>query len=73
MAAKQPTAPTIEPMLSMDDLASMLRVSRRKVERMRAAGTFPRPSLTLASRCVGRPNGNSRAWIDGQAEQGKGA
>jgi predicted DNA-binding transcriptional regulator AlpA len=38
-------APGLEPLLSIVDLAAILRCSRRVVERMRSAGKVPRPDL----------------------------
>jgi len=32
---------------SVEDVAAALKVSRRKLERLRAAGRFPKPDVTL--------------------------
>ncbi|WP_165220159.1 helix-turn-helix transcriptional regulator [Aquisphaera insulae] len=52
----------IEPMLSIDDLASVLSVSRRMIERERAAGRLPRPDL-LIGRCPRWLPESVRGWI----------
>ena len=37
----------IEPLLGIDDLAAILRCSRRLVERMRSAGKVPKPDIKI--------------------------
>jgi predicted DNA-binding transcriptional regulator AlpA len=55
---------TIEPLLSIDDLAATLRCSRRLVVRMRSAGRLPRPILHVG-RCPRWTAAQIRAWIEG--------
>ena len=43
----RPLPPGIEPLLSLNDLATVLNCSRRLVERMRAAGKVPKPDLKV--------------------------
>ena len=60
-----PTAtPTIPRMtLRLDDLAAALGVSRRAVERERAAGRFPKPDLLLGRMPLWKVE-TIRAWIE---------
>ena len=44
---------SIEPMLHIDDLATLLSCSRRLVERMRAGGRIPRPDLHVGAALAG--------------------
>jgi|GEM_PF-6684889 len=53
----------IEPMLSIDDLAAILKCSRRLVERMRSAGKVPRPDFH-AGRCPRWRAETIRRWIE---------
>jgi hypothetical protein len=53
-------------MLSVNDLATILKCSRRAVERMRAAGKVPRPDLHVG-RCPRWTAARIRAWIEGGA------
>ena len=55
---------TIEPLLSVDDLARVLNGSRRTVERMRAAGKLPRPDLHIGKCPRWKPE-TIRQWIEG--------
>ena len=41
--------PTIEPLLSIRDVAAILQVSTRGVERLRSSGKFPRQDLSVRS------------------------
>ena len=72
MAAKQATAPTIDPMLSLDDLAALLTVSRRSTERMLSGGKLPPHAMTVG-RMRRWETATVRAWIADQSAQGKGA
>jgi hypothetical protein len=61
-------SPPIEELLSMHDLCRILRVSRSKLERLRAAGKVPPPDLDL--RTVSKPiprwrPSTIRGWIEG--------
>lgn len=48
--------PRIEPLaFRLDELADGLGVSRRAIERERAAGRFPRPDLTIGKMPLWRP------------------
>lgn len=48
--------PRIEPLAyRIDELADALGVSRRAIERERAAGRFPRPDLTIGKMPLWRP------------------
>ena len=48
-ALDRPPAGPTEPLLGLDDLAAYLNVSRRTIERLRAAGRFPRPSVKIGT------------------------
>jgi hypothetical protein len=48
--------------MGIDELAETLSVSRRTVERMRAAGKLPRPDCHVLSMPRRRPE-TVRAWI----------
>ena len=61
-------APPIEPLLSIEDLAAVLNVSRRVVERMRSAGRLPKADLTLGTRIPRWQAATIRAWIAGGGE-----
>lgn len=54
---------TIEPMLSMEDLAQVLNCSRRGLERLRAAGRVPKPDFQFGRCPRWRPE-TIRAWIE---------
>ena len=56
----------IEPLLSIDDLAAILRCSRRVVERMRSAGKVPKPDVKSA----GCRDGELRRSADGWKAEG---
>jgi len=67
-AATHAGTPSIEPLLSMDDLRRILRISRSKLERLRAAGRIPHPDVDL--RTVSKPiprwrPETIRRWIEG--------
>jgi len=49
----RPAPPQIQPLLAMADLCQILRISRSKLERLRAAGKIPPPDLDL--RTVSKP------------------
>jgi hypothetical protein len=65
-----PTAPTCpEPSLPrltyrLDDLARALGISRRALERERAAGRMPRPDLTIGRMPLWRVE-TIQAWLEG--------
>ena len=63
--ADQPPAAghAIEPMLSLDDLAALLNVSRRWLERERSAGRVPKPDFQ-AGRCPRWKPATIRGWIE---------
>ena len=57
-------AARIEPLAyRLDELADALGVSRRAIERERAAGRFPRPDLTIGKMPLWRPE-TVRGWIE---------
>ena len=57
----------IEPMLlSLDDVSTALRISRRTAERMRSAGKLPAPDLRLGKLPRWRPS-TIEDWISSQA------
>jgi hypothetical protein len=52
----------IEPLLGIDDLAAILKCSRRLVERMRSAGRVPKPDIMIGK--MPRWRGETiRRWI----------
>jgi hypothetical protein len=57
-----PSAGPIEPMLSLDDLAIILKCSRRWLERERSAGRVPKPDF-MAGRCPRWRAETIRRWI----------
>lgn len=57
----------IEPMLSIEDLARVLSISRRSAERYLSAGKLPRPDLRIGKMPRWRPE-TVRGWIDQQAK-----
>jgi len=57
------TATTLEPMLGIDDLASVLNISRRGLERLRTAKKVPEPDLVLGRMPRWKP-ATIRTWID---------
>ena len=61
---KRPLHPGIEPLIGIDDLASILGVSRRWLERERSAGRVPKPDFT-AGRCPRWRPETVRRWIEG--------
>lgn len=68
MATKQQTAPTLETMLEINDLAGLLNVSRRTVERLRVAGKLPKPDMHVGRMPRWSPE-SIRRWVAGQAER----
>jgi predicted DNA-binding transcriptional regulator AlpA len=56
---------TLEPLLGVDDLARVLAVGRRTIERERAAGRLPRPDLHIGRMPRWRPD-TIRDWINRQ-------
>jgi predicted DNA-binding transcriptional regulator AlpA len=50
--------------LRLDEVAGALGVSRRTIERERAAGRFPKPDLTIGRMPLWRPE-TIRAWVGG--------
>lgn len=50
--------------LRLDELAGALGVSRRTIERERAAGRFPRPDVRVGKVPLWRPE-TIRSWIEG--------
>ncbi len=63
-AKRGPTLPAgLEPMLSIDDLATLLSCSRRLVERMRAAGKIPLPDMYIGKMPRWRPE-RIRRWVE---------
>jgi predicted DNA-binding transcriptional regulator AlpA len=69
-AATRPTSDpsdAIEPGLSIDDLARVLNGSRSTIERMKAAGTLPRPDYFLGTGSRKSPRwrpSTIRGWIE---------
>lgn len=53
----------IEPLLSLADIAAVLGVTRRSVERLRSAGTLPQPDLKIGRSLRWRPD-TVREWLD---------
>jgi predicted DNA-binding transcriptional regulator AlpA len=53
----------IEPMLGIDDLATLLSCSRRLVERMRSGGKVPKPDIQIG-KCPRWKPATIRAWIE---------
>ena len=52
----------IERMLGIDDMVEFLNCSRRCVERLRAAGKFPKPDIKIGRMPRWKPT-TIRAWI----------
>jgi predicted DNA-binding transcriptional regulator AlpA len=50
--------------LRLDEVAAALGVSRRAIERERAAGRFPRPDLTIGRMPLWKPE-TIKAWLEG--------
>ncbi len=50
--------------LRLDEIASLIGVSRRSVERERAAGRFPKPDLRVGRMPLWRPE-TIRRWVEG--------
>jgi predicted DNA-binding transcriptional regulator AlpA len=64
---RDPVTPTIEPLLSLDDFAGIVRASRRTVERLRAAGELPKPDLHVGKMPRWRPE-TIRLWLARQTK-----
>lgn len=62
-AAPRPL-PVIRLTLRLNEVARMLGISRRALERERSAGRFPRPDLTIGRMPLWRPETIS-TWIEG--------
>jgi predicted DNA-binding transcriptional regulator AlpA len=58
-------APAVERLaLRLDEVAAVLGVSRRAIERERAAGRFPCPDLTIGRMPLWTP-ATVRRWVEG--------
>ena len=53
----------IEPLLSLNEIASILGVTRRAVERLRSTGSLPRPDLKVGRNLRWRAE-TVKAWLD---------
>jgi predicted DNA-binding transcriptional regulator AlpA len=58
----RPLADWLEPLVGLDDVAALLKVSRRWLERERAAGRVPKPDF-MAGRCPRWRASTIRRWI----------
>ena len=55
-----------DPMLSLNDLAKLLNMSRRTLERERAAGNIPRADLVMGKRTPRWFRSSILRWIQAQ-------
>jgi len=53
----------IEPLMSIADIAAVLGVTRRSVERLRSSGSLPKPDLRIGRNLRWRPD-TVRTWLD---------
>lgn len=53
-----------EPLWSIEDIATYLRVDRRTIERLRASGKFPRPTVKIGRLPRWSP-ASVRRWVEG--------
>jgi predicted DNA-binding transcriptional regulator AlpA len=60
----EPAAPALRLTLRLNELAPALGVSRRAIERERAAGRFPKPDLIIGRMPLWRPE-TILTWIAG--------
>ena len=61
---KPPVAPRAERLVyRLDELAELLGVSRRTIERERSAGRFPKPDLQIGKAPLWKPT-TIQGWID---------
>ncbi len=67
-AAKTAPETPLEPMLSLDGLATLMNASRRTMERLRTAGKLPKPDLAIGKMPRWSPE-TIRRWIAEQAER----
>lgn len=56
---------TVEQRPRVEDVASLLGISRRTFERERSAGRFPAPDLQIGKAPIWRP-GTVQGWIEEQ-------
>ena len=49
--------------IRLDEVASLLGISRRVLERERSAGRFPRPDMTIGRMPLWKP-ATIRAWVE---------
>ena len=61
--APRPADVAIEPLMSIRDLAEVLKCSRRSVERLRASGRVPKPDIIVGRMPRWRP-GTIRRWLE---------
>lgn len=54
----------IEPLMSLDEIAGLLGVSRRTVEGLKSRGSLPPPDLRVG-RCLRWRAATVRGWLDG--------
>ena len=53
----------LEPLMTVNDVVGILRCDRRTLERLRAAGKFPKPAMTIG-RSPRWHAADVRAWIE---------
>jgi hypothetical protein len=64
-ALNRPPGPPVDRMaLRIDEVADALGVSRRIIERERAAGRFPKPDLTIGKMPLWQPE-TIRSFVEG--------
>jgi hypothetical protein len=66
---RPPLAVLIEPLLTVTDLADVLRTTRRSIERLRAAGRVPSPDLYLGKRQPRWRAETIRRFLDEQSKK----
>jgi hypothetical protein len=71
-AKPQPTTPPgAESMLSRDDVATLLRISTRKLTGMRSSGDYPPPDFLIGSRPLWKTSTHN-TWVNSRSEPGQG-
>jgi excisionase family DNA binding protein len=66
-AANRTDPAPLEPLLSLDELAAILNISRRTAERLKSAGKLPTPTMFFGKMPRWEPAA-VREWLGGQAK-----
>lgn len=58
-----------DPLLCSHQIAALLGISKRTLERLRSSGEFPAPDLRLGPRILRWRSSTVRAWLEAQSSK----